>query len=59
MDATGGNSESRHRQLGSFSAHSRAFGVITFWLVPPGVHGRGAVLGGRARGVGHLSVLLV
>lgn len=49
----------RHGQLGSVSAHSWAFGVIIFCVVPPDVHGRGAVLGGSARGVGHLSVLLV
>lgn len=49
----------RQRQLGSVSARGGAFVVIIFWLVPPDVHGRGAVLGGRARGVGHLSVLLV
>ena len=49
----------RQRQLGSVSARGGAFGVIVFCLVPPDVHGRGAVLGGRARRVGHLSVLLV
>lgn len=49
----------RHGQLGSVSAHSGAFGVIIFCVVPPDVHGRGAVLGGHARGVGHLSILLV
>lgn len=49
----------RQRQLGSVLARSGKFGVIIFWLVPPDVHGRGAVLGRRARGVGHLSVLLV
>lgn len=42
-------------QLCSVLARRWQFGV----MVPLDVHGRGAMLGGRARRVGHLAVLLV